>query len=63
MNKIPHHTVRKPIHHTISQYPLYIPSMYIVSILMIKTFLRNNKKEIGEKNVVTLYSKYTVHML
>ena len=49
-----------PYHFTHNVYQT--PSMSIVSKLIIIIFLRNNKKNIGEKNVVSLSSKYTVSM-
>ena len=35
MKKIPHQRGRKILHHTMPMYPWYVPSMSIVSVLMI----------------------------
>ena len=46
-----------------SLHPLCIPSMSIVSKLMINNIAEKQQKmNIGDKNVISLSSKYTVNM-
>ena len=46
-----------------SLHPLYIPSISIVSKLMINNIAEKQQKtNIADKNVISLSSKYTVNM-
>ena len=60
---MPYHRKIKLIHHAMSLHPLYIPSISIVSKLMIKNIAEKQQKtNIVDKNAVTVSSKYTVNM-
>ena len=63
INKIPYHRGSKLIPHAMSLHPLCIPSMFIVSKLMINNVAEKQQKtNVGDKNVISLSSKYTVNM-
>ena len=63
INNMPYHRETKCIHHAMSLHPLYIPSMSIVSKLMIKNIAEKQPKtNIVDKNVIGVSSKYTVNM-
>ena len=50
-------------HHAMSLHPLYIPSVSIVIKLTIKNIGdKQQKTNIVDKNVISVSSKYTVHM-
>ena len=63
INNIPYHRGTKLIHHAMSLHPLCIPSISIVIKLMINNIAEKQQKtNIGDKNVISLSSKYTVNM-
>ena len=63
INNMPYHTETKLSHHAMSLHPLYIPSISIVMKLTIKNIGEKQQKTyIVDKNVISVSSKYTVHM-
>ena len=61
---MPYHRETKLSHHAMSLHPLYIPSISIVIKLTIKNIAekQHKKTNIVDKNVISVSSKYTVHM-
>ena len=45
-----------------SLHPLCIPSMSICKLMINNIAEKQQKTNIGDKNVISLYSKYTVNM-
>ena len=63
INNMSYHTETKLSHHAMSLHPLYIPSISIVMKLTIKNIgEKQQKTNIVDKNVISVSSKYTVHM-
>ena len=63
INNMPYHRETKLSHHAMSLYPLYIPSISIVIKVTIKNIgEKQEKTNIVDKNVISVSSKYTVHM-
>ena len=62
INNIPYHRGTKLIHHVMSLHPWCIPSISIVSKMTINNIAEKQQKmNIGDKNVISLSSKYTVN--
>ena len=58
INNIPYHRGTKLIHHAMSLHPLCIPSMSIISKMMINGITEEQQKtNIDDKNVISLSSK------
>ena len=63
INNMPYHRETKLSNHAMSLHPLYIPSISIVMKLTIKNIGEKQQKTyIVDKNVISVSSKYTVHM-
>ena len=63
INNMPYHRETKLIHHAMSLHPLYIPSISIVSKLMIINIAEKQQKtNIADMNVISLSSNYTLNM-
>ena len=60
---MPYHRETNLSHNAMSLHPLFIPSISTVSKLTIKNIGdKQQKTNIVDKNVITVSSKYTVHM-
>ena len=63
INNMPYHRETKLSHHAMSLQSLYIPSISIVMKLTMKNIGEKQQKiYIVDKNVISVSSKYTVHM-
>ena len=63
INNMSYHRETKLSHHAMSLHPLYIPTISIVIELTIKNIgEKQQKTNIVDKNVISVSSKYTVHM-
>ena len=63
INNMPYHRETNLSHHATSLYPLYIPSISIVIKLTIQNIGdKQQKTNIVDKNIISVSSKYTVHM-